>query len=309
MNEQRINDQAAWRAALFAAATLTLLVLANGCADDFDPPSWLVETRVLAIEATPLDVVGDEEITLAARVFVPAGTTIVREQWRVCPLSKGPYAGYECVAEACEITLVPDADGVVRTRPLPLLLSCVTALGEDAAGSAPPGDAPDVPPSFAADGLPKSVEVVYKHEIEDDAGLVRETVLRLPLWLEGEPEAPNTAPVIARVEIGGTVAADGDVMAPVAADDEVAIRVQIDPDSLDPYGDVDGGALVEEPIVTFYATAGRFEREKKAGEDVETAFQAKDLEDVDVESSIWVVVLDLRGGQAVAGPFHVPIRR
>lgn len=303
MRDPRTDDRSVWQRALFAAAGFALVALANGCGADFDPSAWLVETRVLAVEAAPLDVVGDGEVALVATVFVPDGAAVVREQWRVCPLSKGPHAAYECVAEACEVTLAPDGDGVVRTRPLPLLLACVARLE---AGAGQGGEAPS---GFDPDDLPASVEIVYEHEVEDDSGLIRESVLRLPLWLEGEPDDPNTAPVIAAVAVGGATVAGGDSVAPVAEGEALTIRVQVDPDSLDPYTDVDGSALVEEPIVSFFATAGRFEREKKTGADVETEWKAKALEDGEERASLWVVVHDLRGGQAVAGPFHVPIRR
>jgi len=281
---------------------LALLAVLTGCGAEFDPASWLRETRVLAIEAAPLDVVGDAEVTLVVRVFVPEGTAVVRERWSVCPLTMGPEGGFACVDAACETEIEPEADGTVRTRPRPLLLACVGDLTTDA------GEGRTAAP-FDPDELPESVDVVFRYEVEDDTGLERRSILRLPVWLGDGPAAPNRPPVITAVTFAGVPAATGDPVAAVAEDGRLEVGVLVDAESLDAYEDVDGTDLVEEPIVSFFATAGRFDRQQKAGADVTTTWTAKELADGDSAATFWVLVLDLRGGQAVAGPFLVPIER
>ncbi len=49
--------------------------------------------------------------------------------------------------------------------------------------------------------------------------------------------------------------------------------------------------------------------DRAVGADVSVPWVASELEDGQTQAEIYVVVRDLRGGQAVAGPFIVPILR
>jgi hypothetical protein len=67
----------------------------------------------------------------------------------------------------------------------------------------------------------------------------------------------------------------------------------------------------ESIVVSFYASAGRFEDDRGEGPVASSLLRAEELlpPPADAESEVWVVARDLRGGQAVRGPLRVPIAR
>jgi hypothetical protein len=67
----------------------------------------------------------------------------------------------------------------------------------------------------------------------------------------------------------------------------------------------------ETMTVSFFTTAGRFEFDRQTGIDVSVDLEAIDLAPLpaDAGAQVWVVARDLRGGQAVLGPFTVPFAR
>ena len=105
------------------------LALSAGCAMDFDPVSLLTETRVLAVEVSPLEVGPGERVRLTPRVFVPAGsTTATTATWSFCPFTAGARAGYACALPACETPLTGGADGALDADPTALALACIEKL-------------------------------------------------------------------------------------------------------------------------------------------------------------------------------------
>jgi hypothetical protein len=117
--------------------------------------------------------------------------------------------------------------------------------------------------------------------------------------------------VIQRIEVEGvSVSVDDGGEAPGARPEEVRrIRVLVDPASMDSFIDEAGRERLEEPIISFFATAGRFEDDLGAGLDVSVSWRAEQLEPGQDVAGLYVVVRDLRGGQAVAGPIAIPILR
>jgi hypothetical protein len=109
--------------------------------------------------------------------------------------------------------------------------------------------------------------------------------------------------------VGGRAIAAGELADPVQEEQEVEVRVRIDPDSLDPYTDASGRTRTEEAIVSFFATAGRFEFDREDGTDVTVAWTAEKLRADETQADVYAVVRDLRGGVAVFGPVIVPILR
>jgi hypothetical protein len=142
-------------------------------------------------------------------------------------------------------------------------------------------------------------------------GSSRETVQRLPLHPAGAPADRNLPPEIVSVEIGGrpvepagTPGGGADpVLAPGGALD---VRVLLTPESAQPY--VEGGRdLVESLVVSFYATAGRFDFDWANGPDALVTLKHEEIPPGTADAEVWVVARDLRGGQAVDGPFRVAI--
>lgn len=281
-----------------SSRALVLVLALAGCADDFQPRSLLADLRVLAIEASPIDVAPGQEVTLRPTVFVPAGQTLTALSWKFCPLSLGSQAGFACLAPQCEFPLAPSADGSVTANPTALALQCAQAL---AAGDGErPQGSPDEVPSF--------VETVFTLDVATDAGESRQAAMRIKVWTSGGPPAPNRSPALRRLELDGVEAiARGPAARTVKPDQAVEVRALVDPASLDSYLDASGAERTEDPVVSFYATAGRFEGDRTSGVDGRITWTAEPLAPGTTEALLWLVVRDLRGGESVAGPFTVAI--
>jgi len=280
--------------ALLAAV---LAAAAGGCAADFLPASYLNDLRVLAIVADPLEVGPGQPVTLRADTWVPPGSAIASRRWTFCPVSAGSVAGYACAVPQCEVDLTAAADGSVTADPSALALQCAGS-----AGGAPP-----------ASGLPEVVQTVFRYRVKTTGGAERDAVLQIPLWTRGPPVDPNLAPVIDQVLIGGQVvypAASPPAEPPaLPAAGEVEVRVVVDPASAQTYLDAAGVERVETITVSFFSTAGRFQDDRTTGIDTALALDGTDLATTDLAAEVYVVVRDLRGGQALGGPFRVPISR
>lgn len=277
-------------------AGLAILAGTAGCGADFEPASYLNDLRVLAIEAAPLEAAPGDRVTLRPVVFVPPEQAITSESWTFCPFSMGPGTGYRCAAPSCQQSLEAEADGSVVSRPFDLARACAEEL---VGGEGMPAGVPDE--------IPEEIEVIYTYTVRASGGAERTAVARVPLWLE-EPPARNRQPRIARVDVVGTAVEPGDTLAPVAQGEALEVRVQVDPVSMDDFVDEAGRRRTEEPIVSYFATAGRFEAERTNGLESSLTWEAKELEPGQTEASMYLVVRDLRGGQSVFGPVAVPIQ-
>jgi len=279
------------------ALTILLLPLLAACGDDFLPASYLADLRVLAVEATPLEVGPGEPVTLRPVLHLPAGEQLTLQRWTFCPFSLGSSAGFRCALPACETTLTVAADGSVTAQPSVLAGACAAKLGAGAGPGAP-----------TLEELPESTETVFSGTYRSSAGTARETVMRLPLYLTGPPAGRNRPPAITRVTLGGQALQAGTPFRAVQPDEELELGVEVDPASLDAFVDEAGRQRTEEALISFFTTAGRFEYDREAGTSVTNTFKAEKLEAGQTEALIYVVARDLRGGQTVAGPFTVPIQ-
>lgn len=282
---------------LALAAILALTASLAGCGMDFEPASSLTNLRVLAIQADPLEAGPGESIVLTPVVYLPADQTISEQSWTFCPFGLGAQAGYACAVPVCEQTFEPGPGGSLTSEPVELGLACAARF----AGQ-------ELPDGIPAQ-LPEKIEMTYTYRVTASDGTQREAIARIPVYPAGAPAQRNQPPVITRVEIGGQPASPGELLAPIAEQGEIQVRVLIDPASLDTYQDESGRDRTEEAIVSYFATAGRFDFDRSFGTDVEVTWKAKELLDGQTQADIYVVVRDLRGGQAVAGPFPVPILR
>ncbi len=140
----------------------------------------------------------------------------------------------------------------------------------------------------------------------------RNAVLEVPVWPSGFPPGyvVNLPPVIRQVDIGGTEVYPTPPGTPpvLQTGASVPVHVSIDPASVQTYVDADGVTRVETMTVDYYATAGRFASDLATGIDTAVDLQGTSLTQEDLARGsleVFVVALDLRGGQAVAGPFQV----
>mgnify|MGYP003701690685 FL=1 len=277
---------------LFLAAALAFGGL--GCGDDFLPASYLNGLRVLALVADPVEIGPADRVTITPTVYLPDGENLISQHWSFCPFSLGPTTGYECAVPACEVSLPWDENGVVNPIPGVLVLSCIDEFAaEDLEGV--PSEVPD------------RVEVYFSYRIASSTGEEREAVLKLGLWTMGPPAELNQSPVVSFMSIDGTPVQPGTIAGSVTEEQEVEIRVQVNPESLDEYTDQAGNLRTEEAIVSFYSTAGRFEYDRVSGTDARVSWKAEKLEPGQTEAEVYITVRDLRGGQVVFGPVTIPI--
>jgi hypothetical protein len=301
------------RLAVLAAA------LAAGCADTFVPASVIADLRVLTLVAEPPELgppgAGPpQQVTVTARLASPppglppepTPGDAAAEAWTFCPYTTGASSGYACVVAGCELPLTATARAVTFD-PLAavqawLALPCVAA-----AVGASPGTVPPV--------VPDRVEVLVRFRRFEGSRLEREAVQRIPVWTRTPPSnwTANRLPVIASTTIGAspaspcpdpqdTTACPSSGTATPAA--PLAIAVAIVPASVDTYFDGTGRQLTETVVVSFFTTAGRFSQERGEAPSATTSLETKDLAGA-TEALVWAVARDLRGGQAVVGPFKV----
>jgi hypothetical protein len=72
---------------------------------------------------------------------------------------------------------------------------------------------------------------------------------------------------------------------------------------------VDAAGVTRTETMTgyYYSTAGRFANGLATGVDTTVDLEGTYLLPGQTTAEVWLVAVDLRGGQAVAGPFTVPI--
>ena len=282
----------------FTAAPALLAGLAaalSGCGHDFLPQSYLSDARILAVVSDPSEVWPGETVTLTPYVYeppLPSGTPAATRTWSFCPLTLGSASAFDCAVPECETPLAPAADGTVTADPSVLALACLTTLGGTIPG-APSGAVPD------------SIEPIFRLDVLTAGGLLRESVTRVVLHTSGTPVNRNQAPVIAGVDLDGVPAAENAVGATIPVGGKVHVVVHIDPASIDSYDPGDGRSVQEIIVVSFFTTAGRLDWPRDDGPDAEDTLAATDLEAGQDHADLWMVARDLRGGEAVAGPYEV----
>jgi hypothetical protein len=157
-----------------------------------------------------------------------------------------------------------------------------------------------------ADALPATVESVFRLEARTAGGQGRTGVARVPLYPRGAPAERNLPPVLSAIEVAGAAVAPGAASAPVPRGSKVPVTVRVDPASIQTYLDATGRTLTETVVVEIFATAGKVDFDR--GDAPVAAFEL-DLSAAGAatEALVYVVVRDLRGGQASPAPVRIPI--
>jgi hypothetical protein len=273
-----------------AISLLAASLLTAGCTNDFAPQADLVGLRVLALVADPLELAPGQPVTIQPRNYLPPGSTVVEQRWTFCPISAGAVAAYACAVPQCEVDVPAAPDGSVTANPTAILLQCLGVGG----GVLPPG-------------VPEQFLTVFRYRVVTAGPDSREAVLQIPQWTRRAPPTPNLPPVILGVEIGGQPARVGVPTPPLPVGGILPVRLLIDPLSVQTYVDAAGVARTETMTGYFYTTAGTFAAGITTGTDTTTNLEGTGLLPGQSTAEVWVVALDLRGGQAVAGPFTVPV--
>jgi hypothetical protein len=275
--------------ALAASLSVALTLLA-GCTNDFVPQSSLDDLRVLALVADPLELAPGQAVTVRPKNWLPPGSSIAEQRFTFCPLSAGAVAAYACAVPQCEVDLPPAPDGSVTANPTQIIAQCLGAAG----GTIPAN-------------LPDQILTVFHYRVTSTLGESRDSVLQIPQWTRLPPPDPNLPPVITGAEIGGVPAQVGVPTPPLPVNGILTVRLLIDPLCVQSYVDAAGVSRTETMTGYYYSTAGRFANGLATGVDTTVNLEGTFLLPGQTSAEIWLVALDLRGGQAVAGPFTVPI--
>ncbi|MBS1111497.1 MAG: hypothetical protein H6Q88_3489 [Anaeromyxobacteraceae bacterium] len=273
-----------------AVALTAVALLSVGCTNDFSPQSDLLGLRVLALVADPLELAPGQSVTIRPTTYVPPGSTLAAQGWTFCPISAGAVAAYACAVPQCEVEIPAAADGSVTANPTAILSACLGFTGGP------------IPAS-----VPDQLLTVFRYRVATDAAATRDAVLQIPQWTRQPPPDPNLPPVILGVEIGGLPAVVGVPTPPLPVDGVLPVRLLIDPASVQTYLDAAGVSQTETMTGYFYTTAGTFKDGITTGTDTTTEMEGTGFLPGQTSAQVWVVALDLRGGQAVVGPFTVPL--
>lgn len=273
---------------------LALLVVAPlvSCAMDFDPPSLLDEPRILALIPDPIEIdLSDPtaDIEILSVVHLPSTATVTSSRWSFCPISTGARGAFTCVLPACQIELDEIAPGLVRVAPATLAAECQERLRSS--GIEFEGEVGMPPESF---------ETSFRHRVETSEGAPAEAVARVRAFTRNAPSPARTHPRISQIRLGGMVADSLATELRVVENAELNIELEVEAGT---------GSTEEDLYVSYYATAGRFFRlrtDRGAGTNTWTA---EELGAGDQAAELYFVARDGRGGQAVAGPYHVEILR
>lgn len=321
-----------------ALLTLAAAALLAGCASDFVPGSVVVDRRVLALVATPPELDGADPAATTTVVAVEAAPLtppplaadhVLQRRWSFCPFSTGAAGGYACAIPACEVPLTPGPGGEVTVAPVTLAAACLNAPGVE------------LPPELGGGTLPPSVEVLVRYRLVDHhapaAGpalpdvVLREAVQRIPVWIAPADRPLNTNPTFASpgVKLDGAAAIPCADLTPSGLDAcassgalsraaKLRLEAFVTPGSFERYPVADR-TVVEGISLSFFTTAGRFTEglgapPVPAEGQVAPASTDTSLEHLEVPAGtaralLWVVLRDLRGGQAVAGPFKIDVAR
>jgi hypothetical protein len=276
-----------------ATSLVAVALLAAGCKNDFAPQSDLLGLRVLALVADRPELAPGQAITITPSEFVPGTPTSVVRTWTFCPFTVGSVTAYACAVPACEVNLPEGA--TVTANPTALIAACLPG------GQIPPG-------------LPEPVNTVFRYQIRTVTGGVtatREAILQVPQWLYQVPANSNVPPVIQKVLVGGTqvwpVTVPPVTPPHLPPDGTLPVELVIDPASVQTFVDAAGLPQTETMTGYFYTTAGTFSDGVTTGTDTITTLEGTGFPAGITGFEVWVVALDLRGGQAVAGPITVTV--
>jgi hypothetical protein len=257
---------------------IVALAALSGCGMDFDSRTLLKGYRVLGVVAEPPAVGPDGQMQVTVADVNTAGATY---SYRVCLFDLGPFAEYRCVSDQLEFSLEGQGNQVtVDYGPDGLNLRALYEqygpfLGEDGQER-----------TFE-DGF--SVLLTIESGPPDGRRITTITDLRVR-----ETNTPNANPGITAFTVDGQPSA-----APAQPGAKVELAVTLADDALETYEDEFRGTITEEPVFTWYTTAGEVDPKVTFGDDRRTTLAVPKDQRGPVQ--VYVAVRDGRGGFATAG--------
>jgi hypothetical protein len=138
--------------------------------------------------------------------------------------------------------------------------------------------------------LPESVSTLLRYRVTGADGLAREAVQVVLLYPGGAPVPRLGPPAFGAVRIGGAEVAPGGTGPALGSGQQLVVSVAVDPSV----------------TISFFTTAGRFDFDRATGPDANVKLKHESV-GAATEATLYLVARDLHGGEAVTGPFTVPI--
>ncbi|MET0343313.1 MAG: hypothetical protein ABW252_20050 [Polyangiales bacterium] len=273
------------RASIVALSLLASLAAA--CADDFDPPSRVIDLRLLAVQADQPFALPGSDVNLRALALDPEGRAL-SFGWGTCIDAESSLA-LDCLratsfeslvigAEREHVLRMPETDAafvgvvvvacpgrIVRGDTEGIPLACVDAGGEA------------LPLSQFEVGVKR---VYVRQPAQNQNPVIGEVLWDGVPWPEGE------------IKNETCTAIKGDTCAKWL---EHAVEVRA-PGAVEQSVDREGLPITEQVVAQYYATAGEFEADARVIERAATTWIAKPADRGRV--LLWFVVRDDRGGVA-----------
>ncbi|MGB0647849.1 MAG: hypothetical protein ACPGQS_11770 [Bradymonadia bacterium] len=273
-------------------AIVWLLVL--GCDPEFPDRSLVEGYRVLGVVAVPPDVGPEDTFTLS---LIETDTPDIQYTWTACLAPLGSEFGFRCLDEVFEISLPYDsASPTIDLGPNGInyfakLIDGFTQLAakspefaDAAMGENPDGESMDV--SFA--------ELQFNITSGPPNGRQVTTIKVMKVYFDDS--ARNRNPEILSFDVTTPT--------PVKGCDIVRFEYGVNETLFDDYTLVNGTELVEENIMTWYATAGTFtddpskdDKERNISTSQQSEMFLKLPETIGAETvQVWGILRDERGG-------------
>ncbi|MGM0577723.1 MAG: hypothetical protein ACQEXJ_18495 [Myxococcota bacterium] len=256
-----------------ALAVLLAALVAAGCDSDLPEPSEVDALRVLGVRAEPPELrdPGESEVT----ALVADGEGEVSYAWELCLVPGAPTEGFPCLDEAARFDLGAEPTATVSVPPLDDFLAAPELRG------------------FEVD-LEEGFDVMVKLTVTDTTEREVTAIKRVKV---SRREEQNTNPVLLGLRIDGEEWAEGQA-AVVPPDQEVELLPVWDPESMEAFVDGNDDRREEDPLLSWYAEGGDFDKERTRGGVPDNTWTTPTLEDLDgrEEIGLWLVLRDRRGG-------------
>jgi len=238
--------------------------MAISCGDDFVKQSLITYSRVLAIKAEPPEVAPSGTIEVSA--FTAEISPIVKYQWTGCPLTKGPYEGFACVAPELEIPLGDQKELTLQIPSEEFIQALINMLPE------------------SLFSLEEGVDYYLRLVTTDQHGKGMESFKRIRI---SKKEKKNMNPQLLGVIANGVTWMEGQAIS-MREGDEV---------NLIPVANALSFEEGEEPFFSWFADGGWFESTRTSPEFPENLFRIGKKDGEEKESiTLYLVLNDGEGG-------------
>lgn len=302
---------------LTAMATLVVAALSTACGDDFDPYEELTGLRLLAVSATPPDLVQGERATLQALVVPPTRTSTVTQRWFWCPFTESVSTGLRCALSGEDVEALVSGAGGDPTALPPFVPGKGFDLGADATAQLdydfPSQVLEGLCAQIGSNDLPDAVElpacdgrfpIAVRVEVESEGRVVLGATSVDFFYEPPGPTDRNAHPAVESLEISGPGLAGLVRVAPtgtatVAADETYDLLADISDDAVEVYDRADptqpGRTEPTSEILalTWFIPGGSLDR-------VRTSFIEGEVSLREAESNEWTTPLraDFEAGPA-----------